>query len=334
MLISECSHVSATPVSGLFVGDFEGAQEAHFMPDITSVLCVARGCQDERRVGKDHKYFYAELLDDGIDELLPQIEECLFFIRSQIYRKESQGCLVHCMHGVSRSVAVCTAYLMKTEKINFSDAYEKIKETYPKAAISENFQVELERFGGEFKWNMRLDSQPHRMYWQNRKRVCKLDASAKIEAARLEAEMRVEAAEANVSALKARGASRYILMDAQCELDAAKAAASAANLEAEAATEATKTESSVKYDCRMCRHTLFHDAHIIQDMCVGTCSVYPVERMAWMDDVIADTSGKITCHKCKTKIGHYSWPGMKCPCGKWHAPAFFIQKVRVDNRTL
>ena len=256
-------------IPGLFIGDFETAQDAENFPDVTSVLCAARGCQDERRIGRNN-YMYVDLLDDGEDALLPHIDACITFIATQLSKKHA-GCLVHCMHGVSRSVAICTGYIMRLEKISFAEAYEKVRASYPRANISDSFKAELEQFGCEFKWNMKLDTQPHRLYWQSRN--SKVDSKG----------------------------------------DAI---------------------ASVKYDCRMCRHTLFHDIHVMKDVCHNSCSIYPVERMAWMIEGTEESTGKVICYNCKTKIGHYSWPGLKCPCGRWHSPAFFIQKVRVDNRSL
>ena len=164
---------------------------------------------------------------------------------------------------------MCTAYLMKKEKLSFKEAYDVICESYPKAAISDSFRAELERFGSEFMWDMGLDTQAHRLYWEKRNTIMTGDIGA-----------------------------------------------------------------TVKYDCRMCRHTLFHDSHIVKDACHSTCSIFSVERMAWMEDSTSDSTGKVLCHQCKTKIGHYSWSGLKCPCGRWHSPAFFIAKLRVDHRPL
>ena len=147
--------IGTLPVPRLLVGDFEAAQDSEWFPEISAVLCVARGCEAESKIGQAN-YLHVDLLDDGQDELLPHIDACMKFIEQQT---KDGGCLVHCMHGMSRSVAVCTAYLMKTEKLGFGAAYEKIKASYPKAAISESFVKELERFGNEFAWDMSMDAQ-------------------------------------------------------------------------------------------------------------------------------------------------------------------------------
>ncbi|KCV71961.1 hypothetical protein H696_01370 [Fonticula alba] len=65
------------------------------------------------------------------------------------------------------------------------------------------------------------------------------------------------------------------------------------------------------------------------------CSSFFVEPMEWMLDVTGDPSamqGKIACPnaKCQTKLGGFSWIGHQCPCGDWVAPAFMLNRSKVD----
>ena len=43
-------------------------------------------------------------------------------------------------------------------------------------------------------------------------------------------------------------------------------------------------------------------------------------------------SGRLSCPNaaCGAHIGKFSWPGLKCSCGKWEVPAMALVKGRVD----
>lgn len=40
---------------------------------------------------------------------------------------------------------------------------------------------------------------------------------------------------------------------------------------------------------------------------------------------------QLNCPKCKMKLGSFIWYGERCPCGAWVAPAFHIQRTKVDE---
>ena len=41
---------------------------------------------------------------------------------------------------------------------------------------------------------------------------------------------------------------------------------------------------------------------------------------------------KIYCHKCKSRIGSYSWSGSQCSCLIWIVPSFQFIKSKIDCR--
>ena len=43
-------------------------------------------------------------------------------------------------------------------------------------------------------------------------------------------------------------------------------------------------------------------------------------------------SGRLSCpnRSCNMHIGKFSWPGLRCSCGKWVVPALALVKGRVD----
>ncbi|CAD7928340.1 unnamed protein product [Amoebophrya sp. A120] len=92
------------------------------------------------------------------------------------------------------------------------------------------------------------------------------------------------------------------------------------------------------YRCRQCRTVLFSDQHIAphepgHSPCTPCLFVEPV---SWMAAVInkGERQGKLTCPKCKAKVGNFNWVGIKCGCGHWRSPAFAIHKDKIDSPEL
>jgi len=61
-------------------------------------------------------------------------------------RVDGGGCLVHCNAGVSRSATICIAYIMKTNKLKYLDAYGIVKAAKPDIKPNEGFVVQLKKF--------------------------------------------------------------------------------------------------------------------------------------------------------------------------------------------
>lgn len=64
----------------------------------------------------------------------------------------------------------------------------------------------------------------------------------------------------------------------------------------------------------------------------GKCSsVFTAEAPNWAED-LEGNSGRISCPKCKARVGSFSWSGAPCSCGKWITPAFQFQLSRIDPK--
>jgi hypothetical protein len=72
--------------------------------------------------------------------------------------------LVHCVQGVSRSVAIITGYIMKQRCLDFASAYKIVCEQYPRANMADNFQEQLQSYGTIYAWNMNQNTQAHRLF--------------------------------------------------------------------------------------------------------------------------------------------------------------------------
>lgn len=59
--------------------------------------------------------------------------------------------------------------------------------------------------------------------------------------------------------------------------------------------------------------------------------IFFLEPLAWMDGILLQTSGKLHCPKCTTKLGSFSWTmGCHCPCGAHVSPAFYLVPSKVE----
>ncbi|EME31288.1 protein-tyrosine phosphatase [Galdieria sulphuraria] len=102
------------------------------------------------------------------------------------------------------------------------------------------------------------------------------------------------------------------------------------------------------YTCRRCSFVLFRDVDLIEHkeykaqtrLVEGqieekgsaenpSCSALFLQQVPWSQDLSND-EGKLSCPKCKCRIGSYTWFGEKCSCGNWVTPSLKIPKRRVD----
>jgi protein-tyrosine phosphatase len=146
----------------VFVGDTTDAMSETSLSD-HSIACVVCASRDHPMPFPDRiEYIYFPLLDDLTDNVLAYVDESYAFIARCV--GDEQNVLVHCTQGVSRSVALTVGYIMRAEKLEFITAYNRVKTAYPRANIAENFQEQLCLYGSQFSWDMRTDSQAHRLY--------------------------------------------------------------------------------------------------------------------------------------------------------------------------
>lgn len=69
---------------------------------------------------------YVHIADMARENILEYFEECISFIEEALKDPEAtNGVLVHCFYGVSRSSTIVIAYLMKKYEISYRKAFEK-----------------------------------------------------------------------------------------------------------------------------------------------------------------------------------------------------------------
>ncbi|KAK9722905.1 tyrosine/serine/threonine protein phosphatase pps1 [Basidiobolus ranarum] len=105
----------------LYLGDYNHATN-HDLLKLLGITHILSAGEDTKQSTRAFEILYLDnLLDDGVDSLIPYLDECVEFIEAaQAARKTV---LVHCRVGVSRSASIVIAYLMKALKKPFSEAY-------------------------------------------------------------------------------------------------------------------------------------------------------------------------------------------------------------------
>lgn len=69
---------------------------------------------------------YIHIADMARENILEHFEECIGFIEDALKDPEAtNGVLIHCFYGVSRSATIVIAYLMKKYSISYQRAFER-----------------------------------------------------------------------------------------------------------------------------------------------------------------------------------------------------------------
>jgi len=100
---------------------------------ITAIINVSKNCRNNF----EDLFIYKKIpVDDSFNEdISSYFADTSNFIES--IQQQNGKILVHCNAGMSRSVTICLAYLIKVDRLSLDDAYEFIKQR--KSNISPNF---------------------------------------------------------------------------------------------------------------------------------------------------------------------------------------------------
>lgn len=64
---------------------------------------------------------------------------------------------------------------------------------------------------------------------------------------------------------------------------------------------------------------------------LDVCHSLFVEPLRWMEALEGgDVQGKLSCKGCGIRLGNFNWAGLQCNCGRWVTPAFQLQLSQVD----
>ncbi|XP_051867567.1 dual specificity protein phosphatase 12 isoform X2 [Pristis pectinata] len=130
--------------SGLLLGSASDLVQPQSLSDrgISHVLTV--DSQEPPPLGNVCAKF-VQALDEPCTDLLSFLDECVGFVQ-QAQGAAGAAVLVHCHAGVSRSAAVVTAFIMKTDNLSFEEAYSKLKAIKPDVRINDEFVKQLKLY--------------------------------------------------------------------------------------------------------------------------------------------------------------------------------------------
>jgi predicted protein tyrosine phosphatase len=130
-------------VENLLIGPITVVTNNKLMKDIgiTHVLSIINA---RPLFPKEFTYKVVDLKDLPSENLIIHLLDCISFIDDCI--KQGGKVYVHCQRGVSRSAAVCAAYLMWKLKMTQEDALQAVAEARPVICPNRGFLSQLKQF--------------------------------------------------------------------------------------------------------------------------------------------------------------------------------------------
>ncbi|XP_029876708.1 dual specificity protein phosphatase 12 isoform X2 [Aquila chrysaetos chrysaetos] len=294
---------------GLYVGGAESCSSPESLSAAGVVAVLTVEAEEEEEPPPGMRAMHVRARDEPGADLLSRLDDCAAFIDAA--RADGGAVLVRCRAGVSRSVAVVTAYLMKKEGLGWEEAYAVVRTAKPDAEVNPGFQGQLKLYEAM---------------------GCAVDSSSAFYK-RYRLQMLTE---------------RYPeLQDLPREVFAVDPTNICQTPNTEVLYRCRKCRRALFRGSSILSHvegsgpTAFAHKRITDSaqLCGDSrekCTSYFTEPVQWMEPALLGVmEGQLLCPKCTSKLGSFSWRGEQCSCGRWVTPAFQIHKSRVDEvRTL
>ncbi|XP_052171771.1 uncharacterized protein LOC127787806 [Diospyros lotus] len=270
--------------------------------------------------GKDLKFvrMAVPLRDMEGENLLDYLDVCIDFIEKS--RKEG-SVLVHCFAGVSRSAAIITAYLMRTEQLSQEDALESLRQSYEFICPNDGFLEQLKMFE---EMGFKVDHTSP-IYKRFRMKVLgdSYNRGERIDSSKFGADpgLPTEEISSEIGTTRSGGVSIPAYRCKKCR----RVVALQENVLDHVPGEG---ETSFEWHKRRSGNPFNKNDEI-------ECSSIFVEPLRWMTTVQEGAlEGKLLCAHCEARLGYFNWSGIQCSCGSWITPAFQLHKGRVDVSTV
>lgn len=282
---------------------------------ITHVISVLEGPVPDK-LKENFQHLQIEVQDMETVNILQHLPSTNTFIDQALTPnsenvKHLGAVLVHCTHGVSRSVTVIMAYLMYKYKLQLAQALHAVKRKSASVQPNEGFMKQLELFQ-EMGFSVDKLSSTYRQFLAELS--LKEDPSGQ-----LLAQSQIFN---KTTAKKAPGS--YKLRCKRCR----QVLANQGDIETHKVPGSDSRQSQfIKTAPNSRRIISVREAS-------STCSHYFLdEPLEWMQPELEkqEIEGKFACPKCTHKVGGYSWRGSRCSCGKWMVPALHLQSAKVDQ---
>ncbi|XP_054858990.1 dual specificity protein phosphatase 12 isoform X1 [Eublepharis macularius] len=290
---------------GLYLGcGLPGAEEVG-RGGVTALLSVDSEPPGAAAEAALEAVLHVPLLDEPRSDLLSRLDDCAAFVGRA--RERGGAVLVRCHSGVSRSVAVVTAYLMKANHLPFEEAYAFVRALRPEAKMNEGFEWQLklyEKMGCEVD----VTSSIYKQY-------CLQKVTEKYPELR---NLPRDVFAVDPSTIPQAPSYEALYKCRKCRRLLFRSSSILAHMEGKGPAAFA--------------HKRLPDPTSFQHGSQSVCSSYFVEPVQWMEPALLGVlEGQLLCPKCSSKLGSFHWHGEQCSCGHWVTPAFQIHKSRVDE---
>ncbi|XP_040000409.1 dual specificity protein phosphatase 22-B isoform X4 [Xiphias gladius] len=126
----------------LYLGNFKDARDREQLArnNITHILSI----HDSAAPILQMTYLCISAADLPTQNLIQHFKQSIMFMHES--RLKGEGCLVHCLAGVSRSVTLVVAYIMTVTGLGWQEALAAVRAVRPCAGPNLGFQRQLQEF--------------------------------------------------------------------------------------------------------------------------------------------------------------------------------------------
>ncbi|KAI4809472.1 hypothetical protein KUCAC02_018351 [Chaenocephalus aceratus] len=127
----------------LYLGNFKDARDREQLArnNITHILSIHDSAAP---ILQEMTYLCISAADLPTQNLTQHFKQSIMFMHES--RLKGEGCLVHCLAGVSRSVTLVVAYIMTVTGLGWQEALAAVKVVRPCAGPNRGFQHQLQEF--------------------------------------------------------------------------------------------------------------------------------------------------------------------------------------------
>ncbi|XP_041659435.1 dual specificity protein phosphatase 22-B isoform X1 [Cheilinus undulatus] len=127
----------------LYLGNFKDARDREQLArnNITHILSIHDSAAP---ILQEMTYLCISAADLPTQNLTQHFKQSIMFMHES--RLKGEGCLVHCLAGVSRSVTLVVAYIMTVTGLGWQEALAAVRVARPCAGPNIGFQRQLQEF--------------------------------------------------------------------------------------------------------------------------------------------------------------------------------------------
>ncbi|XP_031419086.1 dual specificity protein phosphatase 22-B isoform X2 [Clupea harengus] len=127
----------------LYLGNFKDARDREQLAkhNVTHILSIH---DTAAPILQEMTYLCIPAADLPTQNLTQHFKESIIFMHES--RLKGEGCLVHCLAGVSRSVTLVVAYIMTVTGLSWTEALAAVRVARPGAGPNQGFQRQLQEF--------------------------------------------------------------------------------------------------------------------------------------------------------------------------------------------